>query len=363
MADQPHLHPETPPLETPIDAGSQALSEAMKSSFGVLKLVMVVLVAIFVFSGVFTVGPQEQAIVIRLGKPVGEGEKALLGPGFHWSWPYPIDEHIKVPITAIQKVTSTVGWWATTPAMEAAGTEPPAWPNSPINPLVDGYALTADNNIVQTRATLTYHIKEPTVYQFNFVNASNMVLNALDNALLYDAARFKVDDILTHDIAGYKEAVLKRVRALVDQEQLGIVVEECLVESKPPRQLKDAFKSVLDAEITRGKVLNTARSDENRITNRAGADAKSLVDAAESARSLLVKNISGEAERFNELLPRYRENPALFAQKNLTETLGRVMTNVENKIFLTPGAPGQPKEFRMLLNREPPKSKTEETKP
>jgi len=363
MADQPQILPELPPTETPIDAGSQALSEAMRSSFGVLKVVMVGLVVIFVCSGLFTVGPQERAIIIRLGKPVGEGEKALLGPGFHWSFPYPIDEHIKVPITAIQKVNSTVGWWATTPAMEAAGTEPPAFPGSPINPLVDGYALTADNNIVHTRATLTYHIKEPKVYIFNFVNASNMVQSALDNALLYTAARFKVDDILTHDIAGYRAAVLRRVRELVDQQGLGIVVEECLVDSKPPRQLKDAFKSVLDAEIASGKALNVAYSDENRITNGASADAKSLVDAAESERALLVKDIAAQAERFNEVLPKYRENPALFVQKNLTETLGRALTNVQNKIFVAEGADGQPKEFRMLLNPEPPKAKVDQGKP
>ena len=35
------------------------------------------------------VNPQQKAIILRLGKPVGEGEKALLGPGIHWSFPPP----------------------------------------------------------------------------------------------------------------------------------------------------------------------------------------------------------------------------------------------------------------------------------
>ena len=73
------------------------------------------LVALFVFSGFFTVGPQEKAIILRFGKPVGEGEKALLGPGLHWTFPYPIDDYKKVPITEIQRVSSGVGWYATTP--------------------------------------------------------------------------------------------------------------------------------------------------------------------------------------------------------------------------------------------------------
>src|SRR5689334_9828543 len=84
--------------ERPVDAGSEALTEALRSSFGIIKVVMVLLVVVFLGSGFFTVEPQEQAMIIRLGKPVGEGQKALLGPGLHWSYPYPIDEYVKVPI-------------------------------------------------------------------------------------------------------------------------------------------------------------------------------------------------------------------------------------------------------------------------
>src|SRR5437870_12205831 len=158
MNDQPHSHgePDLPP-ETPVDAGSQALSEALRSSFAIVKVVMVILVVVFLASGFFKVNPQEQAIILRFGRPVGKGPGALLGPGPHWSFPYPIDEYVKVSVSGIQKVGSTVGWYATTPAQELAGSEPP--PNVSLNPAADGYALTADGNIVHTRATLTYRIK------------------------------------------------------------------------------------------------------------------------------------------------------------------------------------------------------------
>ena len=105
---------------------SQALSEALRSSFGIVKLVMAILVVVFLASGFFTVGPQERAIILRFGKPVGVGDGVLLGPGLHWSFPYPIDDVQKVSITGIQKVGSTVGWFATTPEMELAGAEPMA---------------------------------------------------------------------------------------------------------------------------------------------------------------------------------------------------------------------------------------------
>jgi membrane protease subunit HflK len=365
MNDQPHSHDRLPepalPPETPMDAGSQALAEALRSSFAIVKVVMVLLVLLFLASGFFTVGPQERAILLRFGRPVGEGEKALLLPGLHWSLPYPIDESIKVSISGLQQVASSVGWYAVTPEQMLAGIEPPA--AATLNPIVDGYALTADANIIHTRATLTYRIKDPIRYVFSFVNASNAVQNALDNALLYAASRFKVDDILTRDITGFQEDVRRRATRLAENEDLGISIEQCVVLSAPPRQLKDAFANVLKAEVMRSKVLNEARSSENQVTNKASADAESLINLAQSDRARRVSDMAAQAERFLEILPQYREHPSLFAQQRLTETLGRVLTNVQDKIFLADGADGKPKELRLLLNREVPKQKTEETKP
>lgn len=359
MNDPSHTHdgraePEVV-ADTPLDAGSQALSEALRSSFGVIKVVMVLLVLVFLASGFFTVGPQERAIILRFGRPVAEGEKALLGPGLHWSLPYPIDECVKVSITGIQQVKSTVGWYAITPAQELAGLEPPAGPT--LDPAVDGYVLTADDNIIHTRATLTYRIAEPIRYVFSFVNASNAVQNALDEALLYASSRFTVDDILTRDVLGFREAVRGRAAQLAAKRNLGVVVEQCAVQSIPPRQLKDAFANVLRAEVNRSKVLSDARGFENQVTNRAGADAASRVNAAHSQRAAFVNDVSGQAKRFNELLPRYRENPGLFVEKALAETVGHVFTNAQDKIFLTETADGKPKELRLLLNREAAKPK------
>ena len=362
MNDQPHSHGQPGlPSETPVDAGSQALSEALRSSFAIVKIVMAILLVVFLASGFFKVNPQEQAIILRFGKPVGEGPHALLGPGLHWSFPYPIDEYVKVSITGIQKVNSTVGWYATTPEQELAGSEPP--PNASLNPAVDGYALTADGNIVHTRATLTYRIHDPIRYVFSFVSASNAVQSALDNALLYTASHFNVDDILTRDIAGFNEAVSKRVTEVVEAENLGIIVEQCIVQSIPPRQLKDAFANVLKAEINRSKVLNDARSYENQVLSKASADSRSRTNAAESERTRLVNDVSSRADQFNKLLPKYRENPNLFVQQRLTETLGRVFTNVQDKILVPESADGNSMELRYLFNRELPKPKTEETKP
>ncbi|MGD0252700.1 MAG: protease modulator HflK [Verrucomicrobiota bacterium] len=351
-----HDHDQQPAPVTPEDAGSQALAEALRSSFAIVKVAMLLMVLAFFSSGFFTVGPQEKAVILRFGKPVGEGEKVLLSSGWHWSYPYPIDEVVKIPITEIQKVVSSVGWYATTPEQELSGEELPA--GSSLNPAVDGYAITADRNIIHTRATLYYHIEDPIRFVFDFVSASNTVQNALNNALLYTAARFKVDDILTRDVAGFRDAVLQRVSGLTDQEQLGIVIDQCEVQSIPPRQLQDVFTRVTTARENRNKLLNYAHSHENQVLSQSGAQAASITNAAAADRARYVDSITAEAKRFNELLPKYESNPSLFAQLTLVQMMGTVLTNVQDKIFLPQRADGQSRELRLMLNREPPAPKT-----
>src|SRR5206468_1997837 len=155
----------------------------------------------------------------RFGKPVGEGDKALLGAGGHWAWPYPIDEVVKIPIAQVQKVTAKGCWFFQTPEMEALNQIPP--PGATLNPAMDGYAITGDGNIVHVKATLSYRVDDPVRCVFGFAaganqdftlaGVSNAVLNALNNALVYSAARYKVDDLLLRDKIGFQEMVTRRL--------------------------------------------------------------------------------------------------------------------------------------------------------
>src|SRR2546425_996808 len=94
--DHDHAHEaETPKPAAPSnveDPSAQALSDALRSSFNIVKFLMGLLVAAFIVSGIFTVKPNQVAVVLRFGKPRGTGPEQLLKPGLHWALPYPIDE-------------------------------------------------------------------------------------------------------------------------------------------------------------------------------------------------------------------------------------------------------------------------------
>ena len=252
----PKLDPPPSP-EVTEDAGSQALSEALRSSFAIVKVLMIALVVVFFSSGFFTVGPQEKAVILHFGKPGGVGEKALLGPGPHWAFPSPIDEVVRIPIGQVQTAASTIGWYATTAAQEASRTEPEPGPS--LKPGTDGYLLTADTNIIHVRGMLLYRISEPGLrFEFDFVGASNLVQNAFNNALLYAAANLTVDDALK-DIAAFRDRVGRRLQELILQEQLGVVVDQINLQPVPPRRLKADFDKVLAALVNRETTLNTAK--------------------------------------------------------------------------------------------------------
>lgn len=361
MNEDPHTHDEhghSHGPQTPLDAGSQALSEAFRSSFVIVKVVMVLLVILFFVSGVFQVKPNERAMILRFGKPLGQGEKALLLPGLHWSFPYPIDEIQKISVTGVQKVSSTVGWYKVTPEEEAAGTLPPAGPS--LDPNTDGYTLTADANIIHVKSTLYYHIDNPVQYTFGFVNASNVVENALNNAIVFASATFNVDDILTRDKAGFKMAVQQRAAELLEKQNVGVTVDECDVQTIWPRQQKvaDAFSAVLSAQINRDKLLQDTSSQTNKILTAALANSNSIVNLAESQRAQYVSDISSRASNFVSILPRFEANADLFVEQRFNETMGRVLTNVQEKIYVAGAMDGKTRELRLLLNREPPKPLT-----
>jgi membrane protease subunit HflK len=326
---------------------------------------MVLMVLAFFASGFFTVGPAEKAIKLRFGKTVGEGDQAILGPGLHWSFPYPIDEVVKIPITEIQKVASNNGWYYTThdqDLIEAGGGDLGQAPPS-LNPAIDGYVLTADTNIIHVRATLTYYIKDPNLAIFGFAGEtnfaygltgiSNAVLNVLDNSILYTAAKYNVDDILTRDVAGFQDAVKLRVIGKVEDQHLGITVDQCTIERNAPRQLRDVFAAVTIASQNRKKMIIDANSYTNRVLSTASAQASTILNQASLASANYVTNVVAEARRFNDLLPQYQSNPELYRQQALMLTWGQVLSTSEK--WIQPTSPtGEPTELRLQLNREPP---------
>ncbi|HXC98653.1 MAG TPA: SPFH domain-containing protein, partial [Verrucomicrobiae bacterium] len=258
--------------------------------------------------------------------------------------------------TEIQTVKSTAGWYYMSPqdeAAEVAGTYNP-YPAVSLNPTRDSYTITGDGNIIHARATLSYKVEDPIGYEFDFVNASNSVQDALDEALIYASARFtNVDDVLRRERTHFQETVRSRVTQLAQQENLGITILQCQVDSIPPTRLQPDFERVTSALSAAERQKNEAAAEQNTITNKAAADAVRLVSDATTDATNLVASVKADADRFTSLLPRYEAAPGLTRSILYYRTLDDVMSGAAGKWYMPENPGGEPLEIRLQLSRQP----------
>jgi membrane protease subunit HflK len=318
--------PEPPPSDDP---GTQALSEALRSSFFIIQIIMVLLVVMFFGSGFFTVKEQNKAIILRMGKPVGSGEGVLLGPGAHFAFPRPIDEVTNVPFSSLQRAYSSVGWYQS--IQEYVKNAAPPQPMAKLDPASTvSYVLTADTNIIHLIASVTYRITKPITFYFDFADAPGFVTNDLNNALLFAASRFTVDDILSVRPTEFKEAVEGRMRELVAQQGLGITVDSVYPQASPPVALWSDFNKVVEAGTERDTKLSAADSYRSQTLGNANGQKVSRTNTAAADTARMVGLMKVEQTNFSRFLADYERNPALVTSLLQVETFKRVWANAQS---------------------------------
>ncbi|MFC1636371.1 protease modulator HflK, partial [Planctomycetota bacterium] len=357
-----------------LDAAGKSLSEALGISFIILKVIMIILIIGFLASGFKTVGSNEQALVLRFGAIRGVGEQRLLGPGAHWIFPYPIDEIIKIPVETTEHLSINTFWYPERPEDILSGQERAVRPDTPLDPLKDGYCITRDEkqdeaatdaegsdyNLVHTKWQLTYQINDPERFFRNVY-----VKNVGPGDVYYDVIKSSIEPLLEDLFEGavvttmvnytIDEAISSQdripgdVRSLMqeklDRTQSGInVVSVQLTRSTPPRQVKPAFEASTlasqkkDTAITEARMyaettLNEAagpvaeelfaalhdetmdeKQQEFLWSQLAGKAQEQLGDAREYA-TRVVENARANADYIESMLPEYRERPKLVLQR------------------------------------------------
>lgn len=325
MSDHNHFHnhntssEELPPVE--FDAASKSLSDALRISFVILKIIMVVLVILFVISGFETVESDELALVLRFGKIRGVGEARILEPKArpYWVFPYPIEEMVKIPVKKIVNLDIRTFWYNQTEQEMLAESEgrtlKPRFQT--LDPMVDGYCLVrsqdrpdvrrgakaADYSIVHSKWQLRYLVDDPELFFRNvfvrdvkpgddYFDAMTESVTPLMQSLLEDAvvtvmAEFTIDDVLKSH-----EAIRVRVEELVKQKlprlnpsdmhnMCGIKIDSVLLTKTVwPRQVNEAFNAFISASQNSQGKIDTAKTEaETTLSEAAGPVAEELLAA------------------------------------------------------------------------------------
>ena len=381
MADNPsqHHHDPAPPVEQePFDPANKSLADALHASFRILKIAMVCVMIFFVFSGVKSVEQETVLVRWRLGQ-----HDAVLKPGLHFSYPYPLDELIKVK-TAPQTIEID-DFWLNIPDRDA-GVEPSELKarSARLDPATDGALLTGDKALMHILMSVRYHISEPEKFVYRVIDeratdtdpaAENLLRPILHNAAVAEAARTTWEVVWKKPdhLAARIEA---RAQGELDRLQTGITLETVDVQkSHYPLQVKDGFLSVIDAEPRAETLRQDAKKEREGILKGAAGTAweriydqirrlDQITDPAEHAsaldeiKRLLIAEAEGEAGRiiqlakgksnriedealervskFEALLPEYRKSPDLVRQREVQAMLRDLFENVGINKWLMP---------------------------
>ncbi|MEP0844093.1 MAG: hypothetical protein HRF43_15430, partial [Phycisphaerae bacterium] len=258
--DRRHDHPLTV-IEEPLDPASQSLSDALRASFRVLKAIMLVVVVLFVFSGVYRVGQNEAVIVSRLG-----ALKEPAGPGLHFAWPYPIDERIVVQ-TSPQTLPVETFWLRLSDAEKALPSLTDLSPRGDtLDPATDGALLTGDRCLMHLLLSARYSIRDPLAFVKNVSDKDRLIRSVIENSAIAVAAGSTSDDI-QHDATGVAQKIRTRAQRSLDELHSGITIEDVTGKSFYPLATKDAFLQVTTARNTKEETRQGAFSEQSKKLN------------------------------------------------------------------------------------------------
>ena len=328
------------------DARALALSEALQSSFKIVRVFMVILAIAFIGSGITKVDTGEQALQLRFGQFIKR-----LDPGLHFAWPKPIDEVVKIPVVESRDITSDVGY-------RTADEDEPQ-DSFGFEPGYDGYTLTGDGNMVHIKASMNYVLEDSEEavkdYEFKFSNITNFLHSALDNAVYHASANVSAMEAYTTGKTKLKEDIRNRINKVVNLEhKLPIRVIEVILAVKVPVGVEPEFAAFTTAEQQSREKIDVARAEAASIIAGAQGQAKVIESAGKTAADRLLSSVEAEAKSFTEQRPFYERNPELFQQRLVTETMERVLNNAVEIFYLSGRQP------RIWLNRIPEKPKLSE---
>lgn len=371
-----------------IDPAAKSLSDALKVSFSILKVLMIVLVIVYVFSGTFRVPEGNQAVKLRFGQIVGEPGKQVLEPRWYLNAPMPIGDYILVPTASQQLSINQAFWFEGTPGQTIAEMAGRA---GPLNPLKDGSLLTGDANIVHARYDLSYTVSDVVAYVENVGDpelARNLVRDAAERGIVRSVAEVEADELIGGR-ANQDKARRVAQRAL-DDIDAGITIQTFAARSTAmPLSVRPAYQQVSNAENERAKLIDEARKEyadilgqtagaaytslyelvqafesatsrgdtdeanqlraeldsaiadlqmsDARGGQRIGGEVAEVINTAITDRTQIVESVKAEADTFNQLLSQYRQSPELLTNRLWQEARREVFTGDVETIYAPTG--------------------------
>ena len=287
--------------------------EIPEFNFKILPLLAAAL-ALWLFTGVYMVGPDEVGVVRTFGEYTRVAQS-----GLNYHFPYPIEQVNTPAVTEVKRIeigfrTLRNGQYRTVEK--------------------ESLMLTGDENIVDAEMIVQYKIKDPVAYLFKIVEPELTVREAAEASLRTVVGRNKIDETLTTGKFQIQEGTKTQLQLILDKYESGIhVVAVQLQDVSPPKEVIGAFKDVASAKEDKNRMVNQAEGYRNDIIPKARGEAEAMIRDAEGFRESRIKRSEGDAVKFTTILKEYRKAKSITQKRLYLETMERVLPGIEKIII------------------------------
>ena len=257
------------------------------------------LLILWMLSGIYIVEPAERGVVLRFGAYVQMTE-----PGPHWRLPYPIEEAVMVNVDEISSFTHKASM------------------------------LTKDENIVDVELTVQSRIQDAADYLFQDQTPEKTLRDATETVVRQTIGASELDFILTEGRSAVAATIKEGVQNLVNAYKTGLEVTSVNMQpAKPPEQVKASFDDAIKAREDKERLENKAQAYSNEILPRAGGEAARIEADARAYRDRVIASAEGETSRFLAVLQEYDKAPQVTRERLYLETMEAVFSG-SHKVLL-----------------------------
>jgi len=236
-------------------------------------LVVGLLAALWVASGLFVVDPGHAGVVFRFG-----AVERVVGPGVQVRAGWPFERAEIVAVGEVRRVQS-----------------------EPVR------MLTGDTNLVDLQLVAQYSVTDPEGYLLSVEDPEGVVLAAVLSAATRVVRTVDVDSLLTTGRATLQRTVKEEAQALVEPHGLRIDAVE-LAELSPPPAVVDAFNDVSSARGDRDTLGLAAEGYASDLLPRVRGEEQRRVQDAHAHAASRAAEVSGDVDRYESLLPTWKRS-------------------------------------------------------
>lgn len=289
----------------------------------ILLIVLATLVAVIAWNSIYTVEPQETAVILRFGKYVGTE-----GSGLHWKLPFGIESVLKVPTGRVPQ--REYGYRTAKADIRSTFVE-------------KGYEeealmLSGDLNVLNIQWTIQYKVKDPVEYLFRLKGVEATLDDISESVVRRIVGNRYADEVLTVGRASISEQARKEIQEIMDSYHTGLQIVSVMLQNvNAPSPVRAAFNEVNEAGQEKERMINEAQQAYNQKIPKAQGEVRQTITQAEGYAMERINRAEGEVKRFLDILAEYRKAPDVTRRRMYLESFEIMMGRIDHLYVIDEG--------------------------